>query len=116
MSEEIVKKETTFTEEQLDQHKNNSVTSFILSMIGLAFFPTIVGLLVLGIMSLIRANKVPSAFQKAPYRSLCNVGRGFAIFEIILSIASVAIGIIVFIVYLIMLAIAAATVGAASTY
>ena len=115
MSEEK-QKENGFTDEQLERYKNDSVSSFILSMIGIAFLPTVIGLLVLGIISLSRANRVPGSFKKAPYRSLCNIGRGFAIFEIIFVAASAVIGIIVFLIYLIVLAAAAAAAAGAGAY
>ena len=112
MSEEIVKQEPELVEEQLEQDKNNSVSSFILSMVGIAFMPTVVGLLIMGILSLTRAKKVSPDLNKAPYRAFANLGKGFAIFEIILACVAVAVAILYLFIWLIIF-IATASAAAA---
>lgn len=116
MSEEIVELEQDSAEEKLEQDKNNSVSSFVLSMIGLAFMPTVVGLLVMGILSLVKAKNVSSNFKKAPYRALANIGKGFAIFEIILACVAVAAAILYLFIWLIVVIATAASYSGSEYY
>lgn len=100
-------------EEQMEKNANLSVTSFILSMVGLIAIPTVVGLLVLGILAFTRANKVAAKYNKAPYRAFANLGRGFGLFEIILAGVCIAAALLYLFIMLIVL-IASAGAAAAS--
>ena len=103
---------TSYEEKDLNKFGNLSVTSFVLSLLGIVAFPTIVGLLILGILSLIKARQVPDNYDKAPYRALRNIGKGLGLFEVILAGVAVAVGVIVFFVYMIILIAAASAASA----